>query len=356
MERRLLFCLLVGFCVSGCHDLTRTTPATDASLDTSSTDVKADEPDTSSSDLTQDVQQDLVHPPADFKTTDVKVDSAKSPDLILPDVGSGCKHPTVVKNCTAGWCTIPTGCFVMGSPTTEPCRVSDEAQHQVTLTHKFEIMATEVSQAQYLAWMGSNPSYFNSCSSGSCPVEQVTWHDAVTYCNVLSSKKSLTQCYICSSGVCSESTTYAGAKFYTCPGYRLPTEAEWEYAYRAGTTTAFYSGSVSSCTTADTNASLIGWYSQNSSNKTWPVGQKTPNAWGLYDMAGNVWEWINDWYGGGNSAPVTNPIGPTAGTTRVQRSGSFIKDPNDLRAAARRGWNPAQKNDDWGFRCVRTLP
>jgi len=272
------------------------------------------------------------------------------------------------------WVVISPGKFQMGSPLSEPCRLTNEMQHQVTLTNSFEIMNTEVTQGQFSSLMGYNPSFFPSCG-GICPVEQVSWHDAVAYCNALSTKAGLMACYTCSgSGAslsCQETTATQGKGIYNCKGYRLPTEAEWEYAYRAGTTTAFYNGGITSCSSADSNANSIAWYRFNSKvtypgcknlmsvggNKcsgTHPVGKKTANAWGLYDMAGNVFEWCHDRGGSYPSASVTDPVG-TSGVSRVLRGGSWYTSPNPLRAAIRGDGKPTLKSSYFGFRCSRTI-
>ena len=281
----------------------------------------------------------------------------------------GCIHQAVVKSCHKDaqgieWCGIPGGCFQMGSPDgtgTQPkenCREAKETQHQVTLTNNFEIQSTEVTQGQYKALMSSNPSKFTSCGL-TCPVEMTNWHMAAAYCNALSTKAGLTTCYTCAgsgaSVTCQVATTYSGQKVYNCPGYRLPTEAEWEYAYRAGTTTAFYNGGITSCSGTDTNASTIGWYKSNTSSATKPVGQKPPNTWGLYDMAGNVNEWPHDWYGSYGSIAVTNPSGPNSGSTRPIRGGSWSHDPVHMRAATRNIYPQHEKHGFIGLRCARTL-
>ena len=275
---------------------------------------------------------------------------------------AGCTHASVTKSCSTdslgiSWCRVPAGCYKMGS-TTESCRSSNETQHDVTLTRDFVIGATETTQAQFNTLMGYNPSSFSTCGL-SCPVEQVTWHQAVAYCNALSKKAGLTPCYTCTGSgktiSCADTATYAGSKIYGCPGYRLPTEAEWEYAYRAGTTTAFYNGGITSCSGSDTNLNLIGWYSGNSSSKTHPAGQKLPNAWGLTDMSGNVWEWCQDWDGAYPSTGVQDPLETTAGTMRRYRGGSWISAASYSRAAQRYSFPHNKYDQNLGFRCVRTM-
>lgn len=260
------------------------------------------------------------------------------------------------------WVAIPAGTFTMGSPTSEPCRlgIGAETQHQVTLTHAFVISAYETTQGDFQTIMGYNPSYLTLCGS-SCPVETVTWYEVAAYANALSTLAGLSQCYSCTgtppSVTCSEATAYSGANIYNCPGFRLPTEAEWEYAYRAQTTTAFYNGSISSCYNADTNADQIGWYYYNSSSITKPVGLKQPNAWGLYDIAGNLWEWTNDGFitNLGSSA-ITNPWTPLQASGYICRGGSRDCNPWFLRAASRASmFPPSSKLQHLGFRCVRSL-
>jgi hypothetical protein len=153
---------------------------------------------------------------------------------------------------TEGYAQLKAGAFTMGSGSQELCRSKDddEDRHQVTLKHDFEIKITEATQGVFQAVMGYNNSAFKSCDvdATKCPVESVTWHEAVAFCNKLSGLKGLTPCYTCTgteaNTSCEEKEAYAGAKLYSCPGYRLPTEAEWEYAYRAGTTTAYYNGDL----------------------------------------------------------------------------------------------------------------
>ena len=290
---------------------------------------------------------------ADQQVPDQLVVDQLVPDYAVPDQTTAPDQAVV----PGTWVTINAGTFQMGSPSSESCRSNDETQHQVTLTHKFEIQSTEVTQAQFTSLMGYNPSKFTSCGIN-CPLEQVNWYEAAAYANALSAQVGKAKCYKCTgsgkSVSCTEATAYAGKKVYTCPGYRLPTEAEWEYAYRAGTSTAFYNGGITSCKGKDPNLEKIGWYNQNSSSTTHPVGQKTPNTWGLYDMAGNVWEWCHDWYGSYPSSSVSDPVGPT-GSSRVLRGGSWYGNPDYVRAAYRNAYTPSSRLDLIGFRCTRTI-
>ena len=265
---------------------------------------------------------------------------------------------------SATWVTIPAGTFTMGSPGNGSCRYSDEDQHHVTLTRSFEIQATEVTQRQFEALMGYNPSTFKNCGAN-CPVETVNWHEAVAYCNALSAQAALAPCYTCNAGgasvTCDVASAYAGANIYACPGYRLPTDAEWEYAYRAGTQKAYYRGdndpSACGCSPPDTNLSAIAWYCANSGETPHPVGQKQGNKWHLYDMAGNVSEWCHDWYAHrlGNGA-VSDPWGLPSARYRVLRGGSWSFEADFARAADRDDAEPTSRFNDIGFRCVRGSP
>jgi len=233
--------------------------------------------------------------------------------------------------CPAGYVRIAPGTFTMGSPNSEEGHDDDETQHRVTITRAYCMKATEVTQGEWQAVMGSNPSYFKDCGAN-CPVEQVSWADAVGYANALSRREGLPECY---SG-----STFSGLG---CRGYRLPTEAEWEYAARAGTTAATY-GKLDS----------VAWYDENSGQASHPVGQKQPNAWGLYDMLGNVWEWTGDWYGE-YSGTVTDPTGPATGSYRVLRGGSWNSYARNARAALRYYITPVFRLT-LGFRLSRTAP
>ena len=202
-----------------------------------------------------------------------------------------------------GMVHVNGGSFVMGSSDSEFGYSSREGpQHQVTAS-PFLIGKYPVTQAEYQEMMGVNPSEFKGAN---LPVEQVSWFDAVEYCNRLSLREGLTPAYTINGNNVRWNRE--------ANGYRLPTEAEWEYACRAGTDTPFYSGSL---------VDNAGWHSGNSGGQTRPVGEKEPNSWGLYDMHGNVLEWCWDWLGDYSGEAQTDPQGPSAGTRRVYRGGSW---------------------------------
>lgn len=213
----------------------------------------------------------------------------------------------------AGMVPIPAGCFQMGSTNGD----SDEQPVHQDCVSAFQMDKYEVTQAEYTAYKGSNPSYFKSCGTN-CPVETVNWTDADAYCK--------------------------------SKGKRLPTEAEWEYAARGGTTTTYYWGDA----TDDATVGKYAWFSSNSGRTTHTVGQKLPNAYGLYDMSGNVWEWVSDWYGSSyySSSPSQDPTGPSSGSYRVNRGGSWDYGASFLRSALRGYFYPTGTYDNLGFRCV----
>jgi formylglycine-generating enzyme required for sulfatase activity len=267
--------------------------------------------------------------------------------------GSGGSEAIVPARIAPGeWVALEAGSFVMGAEPSESCFTSDnQDRHQVTLTHRFEIGATEVTQADSLAMLGRNTASFQACGEA-CPLELVRWHDAAAYCNALSDYAELPRCYACSDE--SDRTCAPSGNPYDCVGYRLPTEAEWEYAYRAGTSSALYNGDIESCGSFDAGLDAIGWFLYNGAGTTHPVATKAPNAWGLHDMAGNVWEWTHDGYASSLS-DATDPVIESGDGLRVMRGGSYNCVPGELRAAHRSGLPEGITGQNVGLRCARTL-
>ena len=272
-----------------------------------------------------------------------------------------CVHPEVSAKCGGGWCSIPAGCFVMGSPPSEACRGPDEIERQVTLTHDLELGTFEVTQPEFQTLLSYLPAGLERLGA-MVPVSDVTWHEAAAYCNALSQKPGLSPCYLCQGKgpavKCSTAPQWEApaGTIYDCPGYRLPTEAEWEYAYRAGTRSAYPTGSSSDCV-HNAPADELGWYNGNSSEVVHTVGQKAESRWGLFDLGGNVAEWVHDWYvKTPSSTPAKNPVGVLqSDQVRALRGGSFESWAKWLRAAARSGPSPTSHYTVWGFRCARTL-
>ena len=218
---------------------------------------------------------------------------------------------------------VPAGTFTMGCTASNAygCSSDENPTHSVTLTQAFYMGRYEVTQSQWVAKMGSNPSYFQGAGypdAANRPVEQVSWN------------------------------TIRG--YLSATGMRLPSEAEWEYACRAGTTTAFNNGSSDDATVGN-----IAWYSGNSESQTHAVGGKAANALGLHDMAGNVWEWVNDWYGSTyySVSPSTNPLGPVSGSSRVLRGGSWSFLTDSVRSSYRYNNSSGGTYRYLGFRVAR---
>lgn len=232
---------------------------------------------------------------------------------------------------------IPAGSFMMGIEGAG--RLSP--LHRVSLD-AFRMSATEITQAQFKSVMGYNPSYFTD--NDNLPVEKPSWFEAVMFCNRLSALQGLDSCY-----TTTEDEDYFGQKHRKCDfsknGFRLPVEAEWEYACRAGTTTKYCSGDDES------DLARVGWYKENCGHRTHQVAQKEPNAWGLYDMHGNVWEWCNDWYSKNyKKSSINNPIG--LGYDHVLRGGSWPDVAGYCISANRCMIRPSYKNFGIGFRIV----
>ncbi len=216
---------------------------------------------------------------------------------------------------------IPAGEFLMGSPESEPERCNDEVQHRVRITKPLYMQTTPVTQSQWITVMGETPwgEYLFSQFHSDSPATHISHNSAVDFCHELSERENAT--------------------------YRLPTEAEWEYSCRAGTTTAYSFGASAA------ELEQYGWYSDNVvDNHASIVGQKAPNNFGLHDMHGNVWEWCSDWFDEYPSGPVTDPTGPSSGSYRVVRGGSWHAPTGDCRSAFRARGNPLNRGDGCGFR------
>ncbi len=223
---------------------------------------------------------------------------------------------------------LPGGRFMMGSPADEPGRADDETPHRVTVS-AFYLGRTEVTQAQWTTVMGWNPSRHADCAA--CPVERINFFEIQQFLDRLNAV---------AHGI----------------HYRLPTEAEWEYACRAGTTTPFSTGR----TLTTDQANFNGDFPYNGAprglkrGETLPVASFAPNAWGLYDMHGNVWEWTGDWYGPYPGGPAVDPAGPATGTLRAIRGGSWAFDANSARCALRYTHAPILRGYSLGFRVAAT--
>lgn len=215
---------------------------------------------------------------------------------------------------------IPAGSFTMGSPEEDVGEIPFNTPHKVTISKSYHLGSYEVTQHEYEKVIGANPSHFKGAKN---PVDTVNWEDAVSFCKRLSEMPN---------------EKAAGRS------YRLPTEAEWEYACRAGSTTSYSSG--------DTEESLGGyaWFKENTGNKTHPVGEKKPNRWGLYDMHGNVSEWCQDWFARYPPSAVTDPRGPNRGTVRMLRGGGWDSDAAFCRTAFRNSGFPTFRTFNIGFR------
>jgi formylglycine-generating enzyme required for sulfatase activity len=263
----------------------------------------------------------LIKSPPVKISTQVRQQKANLPQAESQPVAKTLK--TITNSLGMKFVLIPAGTFKMGNPAGEPFRDKDERQHQVTISQPFYLQTTEVTQGQWRKVMGKNPSYFQQCGDD-CPVEHVSWHDAQEFIKKLNRMEKTDK-------------------------YRLPTEAEWEYACRAGSTSTWCFG--------DNEAKLgeYAWYRENSGSKTHPVKQKKPNAWGLYDMHGNVWGWVQDRYGDYPAGPVTDPTGSASGERRVLRGGSWCHNSRYTRSANRGFNNPVNRYYFIGFRVARAL-
>jgi formylglycine-generating enzyme required for sulfatase activity len=281
------------------------------------------------------------------KTSDGRVVRAPQPVLVRQGQSVATTVPAPERPVPDGMVRIRGGTFMMGSPASEASRENDEVQHRVTVG-SFYMGKHEVMQKEYQAMMGSNPSY---SKGDALPVEQINWFDAIEYCNKRSQREGLTAAYTISGSGDNRTVTWNR----NANGYRLPTEAEWEYACRAGSTTPFSTGS--NITTNQANYDGNYPYNGNAKGtyreKTTVVGSFAANAWGLYDMHGNVWEWCWDWYGAYSSGAQTDPMGVSSGSLRVSRGGNWFNLGQYLRSAGRDYLTPSYRIFDIGFRLLR---
>jgi formylglycine-generating enzyme required for sulfatase activity len=305
----------------------------------------------------------------------ISLATAQNKVVVVPLGGKKCTSPmenSFTNSIGMTFNLIPAGTFTMGSPDgsgdepAEPGRFSNETQHQVTLTKPFYMQVTEVTQQQWQEVIVKMPATSNI--GDEYPIETVNWFEAAWFANALSQREGRSQCYILTS--CSrdpgDDMECTGVGFYpTCTGYRLPTEAQWEYAARAGTTTAYanpYSFDATNTVTDggfNSNLAAMGWYVWNNTisgytGGTKPVAQKQANRWGLYDMHGNVYEWCQDGYADYPAGSVTDPQGLNYHFIDVVRGGSWSSEARYERSAYRYGAFKGYRFYDLGFRL--TLP
>jgi formylglycine-generating enzyme required for sulfatase activity len=274
---------------------------------------------------------------------------------------------------------IPAGTFTMGSPAEEVGRMipegisgseyDREVPHSVTLTRDYLVGRAEVTRGDFLYWTGEDPSTSTECTDPDCPVDTVRWSQAAYFTNLLSEAAGLAPCYVCDSA--DGTVACEGPEDpYACAGYRLLTEAEWEYAARAGELASFPGGGnlqseddIEDCSpdllldNGDSLASLA-WYCGSANGRSYPAGSFAPNAWGLLDSTGNMHEWVNDNYDALYydlpEASGDDPTGPSTGEERVRRGGSFSMEPRRLRLAYRGFHDGDDPSSQIGFRITRT--
>jgi formylglycine-generating enzyme required for sulfatase activity len=245
---------------------------------------------------------------------------------------------------------IEGGSFVMGSPVYERGRNNGERQHRVRV-NSFFMAKYQITQEEYEEVMGTNPSIFKGTN---LPVESVSWYDALEYCNKRSQQEGLNPVYTIDIVRIDLNNLNSAMRWLVtwnreANGYRLPTEAEWEYAAKGGNESPgdfIFSGS--------NNQAEVAWYSGTSGGTTHPVGTKAANMLELYDMSGNVWEWCWDWYGDYATNVRPDPMGASLGSHRVIRGGSWYDSAAYIRSAFRNSWIPSNTNISIGFRIVRT--
>ena len=217
--------------------------------------------------------------------------------------------------------SISAGSFIMGEAPSSPKSIRRNTPFKVTISNPFYMGKYEVTQEQWRAIMGNNPAKFQNPQN---PIEWISWNDIQLFIRKLNRKEGTDK-------------------------YRLPTEAEWEYAARAGSSAQYFFGN------SEEALEQYAWYWDQLDEKTQPVGRKKPNPWGLHDMYGNVWEWVGDWYGDYPDAAVTDPQGPSSGSSRVARGGSWRNEAKDCRSSSRNRNAPDRRRDTLGFRLILAL-
>jgi formylglycine-generating enzyme required for sulfatase activity len=305
--------------------------------------------------------------PTSFTTSEIEFDPTQLNTDVLGfesatwhvEVSRGENRSATLAVPILGFVRVPAGTFFQGTPG----NTSNERPFEATITRDYLVFATEVTQGQWLAATGGvNPSSSTSCGND-CPVTQVDWLSTLAYANWLSEQGGLAPCYGLTPTTCADSisdwadgkTSCTGVTFVglSCPGYRLLTESEWERAARAGTTSTYYWGFA----TGTATVGLYAWFGSNAGNRTRSVGTKLPNAYGLYDMSGNVEEWVWDVYATSYpSGSATDYIGPTSGSGLGIRGGSFGSSASGLRSASRFSFFANDRYFFLGVRLARTLP
>ena len=264
-------------------------------------------------------------------TIDINIEEISSAEKMI----LGMELPTL-QDAPVAFAWVPSGAFQMGSPISDKARFPEEKLHPVRITRSFYMSTHEITQALYESVMEANPS---ALLEAELPVNQVSWYDSIQFANRLSLKEGLEPCYIING------QQVSWPKGLDCEGYRLPTEAEWEYAAR-GNVPGKYSGGDS--------IEQVAWYEGNSSNRIQPVGGKAPNTLGLYDMSGNVWEWVWDGYGAYSTEEAIDPTGEDLSAYRIRRGGSAGHLARYARNAYRIRVTPSFQSNELGFRIVRT--
>lgn len=292
------------------------------------------------------IQWDVSFTGPPYKAKEI-VSYEKELASLAPYIGRGMNYKRATKQKIYNLLSsvrIPSGSFMMGCATDDRrCEDDERPQQQVTISTSLYISKYEVTQELYEEVMGKNPSYYTRCGK-KCPVERVSWFDAVQFSNKLNEKIGLTSCYT----IKGETSFTVEWNDKNCLGWRLPTEAEWEYAARGGESYR-YAGS--------NYLNTIAWHDGNNRDKTHPVGKKDPNQWGIYDMTGNVWEWVWDPYDD-NEYPYSNRIDPVStkpSNSRVERSAGWFNKDSKKRSelSARCHHSPTSTNSNRGFRIVR---